>query len=55
MSGKDYTTITVRADQLRENTVDSLDFSNQGLHVDGATFVVAELLKSNSSVTKVSH
>ena len=54
LSGKDDTTITVRADQLRQNTVDSLDFSNQGLHVDGATFVVAELLKSNSSVTKVS-
>ena len=54
LSGKNDTTITVRADQLRQNTVDSLDFSNQGLHVDGATFVVAELLKSNSSVTKVS-
>ena len=54
LSGKGNTTITVRADQLRQNTVDNLDFSNQGLHVDGATFVVAELLKSNSSVTKVS-
>ena len=54
LNGTNDTTITVRADQLRQNTVDSLDFSNQGLHVDGATFVVAELLKSNSSVTKVS-
>ena len=54
LSGKGDTTITVRADQLRQNTVDSLDFNNKGLHVDGATFVVAELLKSNSSVTKVS-
>ena len=47
--------ITIHADQLRQNTVDTLDYSGQGLHVDGGTFIVAELLKSNASVTKVSH
>jgi hypothetical protein len=63
LSGKDredededmHTTITIHADQLRQNTVDTLDYSGQGLHVDGGTFIVAELLKSNTSVTNVSN
>ena len=55
LSGKDKNYITIHADQLRQNTVDTLDYSGQGLHVDGGTFIVAELLKSNASVTKVSH
>ena len=54
LSGKDKN-ITIHADQLRQNTVDTLDYSGQGLHVDGGTFIVAELLKSNASVTKVSN
>ena len=55
LSGKDKDhNITIHVDQLRQNTVDTLDFNNQGLHVDGATFILAELLKGNSSVTKVS-
>ena len=54
LSGKDKN-ITIHADQLRQNTVDALDYSGQGLHVDGGTFIVAELLKSNTSVTKVSN
>ena len=54
LSGKDKN-ITIHADQLRQNTVDTLDYSGQGLHVDGGTFIVAELLKENTSVTKVSN
>ena len=54
LSGKGTSKITIHADQLRQNTVETLDYSGQGLHVDGASFIVAELLKSNSSVTKVS-
>ena len=54
LSGKDKN-ITIHVDQLRQNTVDTLDYSGQGLHVDGGTFIVAELLKSNTSVTKVSN
>ena len=54
LSGKDKN-ITIHADQLRQNTVDTLNYSGQGLHVDGGTFIVAELLKENTSVTKVSN
>ena len=54
LSGKNGSKVTIHADQLRQNTVETLDYSGQGLHVDGASFIVAELLKSNSSVTKVS-
>ena len=54
LSGKDKN-ITIHVDQLRQNTVDTLDYSGQGLHVDGGTFIVAELLKENTSVTKVSN
>ena len=54
LSGKDTSKITMHADQLRQNTVETLDYSGQGLQVDGASFIVAELLKSNTSVTKVS-
>ena len=54
LSGKNDSKVTIRADQLRQNTVETLDYSRQGLHVDGASLIVAELLKSNSSVTKVS-
>ena len=54
LSGKGTRKITIHADQLRQNTVETLDYSGQGLHVDGASFIVAELLKSNTSVTKVS-
>ena len=54
LSGKGNSKITIRADHLRQNVVETLDYSGQGLHVDGASFIVAELLKSNSSVTKVS-
>ena len=54
LSGKGTSKITIHADQLRQNMVETLDYSGQGLHVDGASFIVAELLKSNSSVTKVS-
>ena len=54
LSGKGTSKITIHADQLRQNTAKSLDYSGQGLQVDGASFIVAELLKSNSSVTKVS-
>ena len=54
LSGKDDSEITIQADQIRHNAVETLDYSGQGLHVDGASFIVAELLKSNSSVTKVS-
>ena len=54
LSGKDKDkNITIHVDQLRQNTVDTLDYSGQGLHVDGGTFIVAELLKENTSVTKV--
>ena len=54
LSGKDRNkNITIHVDQLRQNTVDTLDYSGQGLHVDGGTFIVAELLKENTSVTKV--
>ena len=35
--------------------VGTLDYSGQGLHVDGGTFIVAELLKENTSVTNVSN
>jgi hypothetical protein len=56
LSGKDRNkNITIHADQLRQNTVDTLDYSGPGIHVDGGTFIVAELLKSNASVTKVSN
>ena len=54
LSGNNHSKITIHADQLRQNMVETLDYSGQGLHVDGASFIVAELLKSNSSVTKVS-
>ena len=54
LSGKGTSKITIHADQLRQNTVETLDYSGQRLHVDGASFIVAELLKSNTSVTKVS-
>jgi hypothetical protein len=56
LSGKNKDkNITIHADQLRQNTVDTLDYSGQGLHVDGGTFIIAELLKENTSVTKVSN
>ena len=54
LSGKNGNKITIHADQLRQNIVETLDYNGQGLHVDGASLIVAELLKSNSSVTKVS-
>ena len=54
LSGKGNSKITIRADHLRQNVVETLDYSGQGLQVDGASFIVAELLKSNTSVTKVS-
>ena len=54
LSGKNDSKITIHADQLRQNTVEAVDYSGQGLQVDGASFIVAELLKSNTSVTKVS-
>jgi hypothetical protein len=54
LSGKGSSKVTIHVDQLRQNTVDTLDYSDQGLHVDGATFIVAELLKVNTSVTNVS-
>jgi hypothetical protein len=46
--------VTIHADQLLQPwwthwTI----YSGQGLHVDGATFIVAELLKSNTSITTV--
>ena len=36
LSGKGKN-ITIHVDQLRQNTVDTLDYSGQGLHVDGGT------------------
>ena len=54
LSGKDDSKITIHANQLRQNMAETLDYSGQRLQVDGAIFIVAELLKSNSSVTKVS-
>ena len=38
---------------LRDNTITELDFKNSGLGVDGG-MMLAAVLKSNSSVTKVS-
>ena len=39
--------------KLRDNTITELDFKNSGLGVDGG-MMLAAVLKSNSSVTKVS-
>ena len=39
--------------KLRDNTITELDFNNSGLGVDGG-MMLAAMLKSNSSVTKVS-
>ena len=39
--------------KLRENTITELDLKNSGLGVDGG-MMLAAVLKSNSSVTKVS-
>ena len=39
--------------KLRDNTMTELDFKNSGLGVDGG-MMLAAVLKSNSSVTKVS-
>ena len=39
--------------KLRDNTITELDFKNSGLGVDGG-MMLAAMLKSNSSVTKVS-
>ena len=39
--------------KLRDNTITELDLSNSGLGVDGG-MMLAAMLKSNSSVTKVS-
>ena len=39
--------------KLRDNTITELDLKNSGLRVDGA-MMLAAVLKSNSSVTKVS-
>ena len=39
--------------KLQDNTITELDFKNSGLGVDGA-MMLAAVLKSNSSVTKVS-
>ena len=39
--------------KLRDNTISELDFKNSGLGVDGG-MMLAAVLKSNSSVTKVS-
>ena len=39
--------------QLRDNTITELDLKNSGLGVDGG-MMLAAMLKSNSSVTKVS-
>ena len=39
--------------KLRDNTITELDFNNSGLGVDGG-MMLAAVLKSNSSVTKVS-
>ena len=40
--------------KLRDNTITELDFKNSGLDVDGG-MMLAAVLKSNSSVTKVSN
>ena len=39
--------------KLRDNTITELDLKNSGLRVDGG-MMLAAMLKSNSSVTKVS-
>ena len=39
--------------KLRDNTITELDFKNSGLGIDGG-MMLAAVLKSNSSVTKVS-
>ena len=39
--------------KLRDNSITELDFKNSGLGVDGG-MMLAAMLKSNSSVTKVS-
>ena len=39
--------------KLRDNTITELDLKNSGLDVDGG-MILAAVLKSNSSVTKVS-
>ena len=46
LSGKGNTTITVRADQLRQNTVDSLNWQPERPRNAACAFVDAELLKA---------